>query len=144
MPFLSQIFHLRDKRLPAPLRPAPSHVCGGKSADATRCCSSCVSGLGQGAGQLGTQNLILQSREGEGCPWVPGTSASGHAIPCTCWWSIPAVFLSQVLESVTCLLPAVLWSQAPPDSHVKQLQLGRLRGSECRFLFVQQNAKRLR
>lgn len=36
-----------------------------------------VSGLGQGTGQLGTQKVILQSRERHGCPWVSGTLASG-------------------------------------------------------------------
>lgn len=48
--------------------------------------------------------------------------------------------LSEPGLGVSDLLPTVLWSQAPPDSHAQQL--GRLRGSVCRFLFVQKTEQR--
>lgn len=97
-----------------------------------------VSGLGQGTGRLGTHKVILQSREGHGCPWVSGTLASGQATPCTSQWSIPAVHMSQVLESVTCFLQCC-GHRVPSNSPVQHLD--RLRGSVYRFLSV--NAKKL-
>lgn len=118
MPFLFQTFYLRDKLLPAPLRPARSDVCVRWQ---KRRCYKMLPQLhfrsrprGRPAGH--TEANILKSREGHGCPWVPGTLASKHATlyllvvhPCTI--SKPGLGISD-------LLPAVLWSQAPPVSHV--------------------------